>query len=159
MVKSTTHSTKSNLSTAAANNKMGANTNSYYNKSAAASRSQSRRQSMAESMRKAYGEVKKKGLCKHACVRYTLLLLTNTFEILKGDAIPTRFVIVFIAALANTLSYIMRTNMSVTIVAMVNHTRVGNSSDTETCLDDGENSTTPHEHLVGGWGFGHHTHY
>ena len=35
---------------------------------------------------------------------------------------------VFVAAIANTLSYTMRTNMSVTIVAMVTH-KSSNSSD------------------------------
>lgn len=74
--------------------------------------------------------------------------------------IPTRYVVVFVAALgkftgkkpfvqlfklllfikngtANTISYIMRTNMSVTIVAMVNHTQAANFSSNDTCPVNG----------------------
>jgi len=70
------------------------------------------------------------------------ILLNVIVDIVSGNAIPTRFVVVFVAALANTLSYIMRTNMSVTIVAMVNHTSA-NGPD-QTCLvADGVNQTSP----------------
>lgn len=87
------------------------------------SRSQSRRVSVAQSLHKAYGEVKKKGLY---------------------NAIPTRYVVVFVAALANTISYTMRTNMSVTIVAMVNHT-TSSSDHGNSCPvpDDGSGSSGP----------------
>jgi hypothetical protein len=56
------------------------------------------------------------------------------------DGIPTRFVVVLVAAIANTISYTIRTNMSVTIVAMINGTHlkgtIGNTSDLESNLDN-----------------------
>src|SRR5690625_5277545 len=91
------------------------------------SRNQSRRVSVAHSLHKAYGEVKKKGLCK--CLPRSVQLINKAFGLLADNAIPTRFVVVFVAALSNTISYIMRTNMSVTIVAMVNHTTSGGAQD------------------------------
>lgn len=60
------------------------------------SRSQSRRASISASLHKAYGEVKKKGLCKFNFFKN--LNLTFTYFLLD-NAIPTRYVVVFVAAL------------------------------------------------------------
>jgi hypothetical protein len=61
------------------------------------------------------------------------------------DGIPTRFVVVLVAAIANTLSYTIRTNMSVTIVAMVNGTELkgtidNTSNSVNSCPIDSESS-------------------
>lgn len=60
------------------------------------SRSQSRRASISASLHKAYGEVKKKGLCKYNF--YKNLNLTFKYFLID-NAIPTRYVVVFVAAL------------------------------------------------------------
>lgn len=68
------------------------------------------------------------------------------FLLTSGNAIPTRFVVVFVAALANTLSYIMRTNMSVTIVAMVNASSSGGHG--ESCPVDSLGNSSSADQLV-----------
>lgn len=62
---------------------------------------------------------------------------------MAGNVIPTRYVLVFVASLANTLSYIMRTNMSVTIVAMVNHTSNSNVPIESCPIEFEDNQTLP----------------
>ncbi|KAI2796614.1 hypothetical protein BLOT_014407 [Blomia tropicalis] len=87
------------------------------------SKSPSRCQSRNESRRTSVGKViRRKGFC---------------------NVIPTRYVLVFVASLANTLSYIMRTNMSVTIVAMVNHTSNSNVPIESCPIEFEDNQTLP----------------
>ena len=52
-------------------------------------------------------------------------------------AIPTRFVVIFLCALNNLISYTIRMNLSVTIVSMVNFT-IDDNNLNDTCPIDVE---------------------
>ncbi|CAG2177035.1 unnamed protein product, partial [Oppiella nova] len=63
----------------------------------------------------------------------------------KGCAgIPTRFVVVLVAAISNTLSYTIRTNMSVTIVAMINGTELREINDNNYTYSVDPSDTCPY---------------
>ena len=57
--------------------------------------------------------------------------------------IPLRYIIVILCAFTNALSYTMRTNLNLTIVAMVK--RVNNTHTLDTCLQFNQTSGETHE--------------
>ena len=60
--------------------------------------------------------------------------------ILVIAAIPLRYIVVILSAFTNALSYTMRTNLNLTIVAMVK--RANNSHTLNTCMASNLNETS-----------------